>query len=336
MKPLDYMNDKKIPLLVCFGGGLFFSVLLFTFGIGLAELALLWICFLIILFVTMSGGYWKQQKRVRYLLSTLDSLDQKYLIAEVSDKPETELEKLYFRLLKTALKDMTDEVAGARRLNRGYRDYIEQWIHEIKVPITGIQLICENNKSEAIRKIMTQTELIAQDVERVLFYARLGNVEKDYLIKEISLKQCVMEVLARNKQFFIQNGVCVHSDSVSDTVYSDDKWVCFILNQIIFNSLKYRSEKSPVIKIASRDMGSFVSLSITDNGIGIKSSELGRVFDKGFVGSNGRSKNSATGIGLYLCDRLCTRLGISIDIKSKEKEYTTVLLYFPKSSHLKP
>ena len=96
---------------------------------------------------------------------------------EITDAPTSELEKAYFELMKTALKAMTDEVSGSNRLNR---EFIEQWIHEMKVPITGIQLLCENNKSGVIRKILTQTEMISQSVERVLFYARLGSVEKDY------------------------------------------------------------------------------------------------------------------------------------------------------------
>lgn len=240
MRLWDYISDNKIILLVCFASSLFFSVILISFGVGVAEVFLLWVCFAIILFLTMLCSYLKQRKRMKHLLSNFDSLDQKYLIAEIADKPETKLEKVYFRLLKIALKDMTDEVAGVRRQNAEYKDFIEQWIHEIKVPITGIQLLCENNKTEITRKIITQTELIEQNVERVLFYARLGNVEKDYLIKEISLKQCVMEMLARNKQFLIQNGVCVDTEVIPDTVYSDNKWVCFILNQIIFNSIKYR------------------------------------------------------------------------------------------------
>lgn len=335
MRLSDYISDNKINLLVCLTGGLFFSILLFSFGVGVSELALLWICFIVIIFFTMLSFYIKQQKRIQHLLAVYESLDQKYLLAEIAGKPETRLEKVYFRLLKAALKSMMDEVSGTRRLNNEYKDFIEQWIHEIKVPITGIQLICENNKTEVMRKIIIQTELIEQDVERVLFYARLGNVEKDYLIKEISLKQCVMEVLGRNKQFLIQNGVCVHSDSIFDTVYTDNKWVCFILNQIIINSIKYRGNEPPIIQISSQDMGNYVSLSITDNGIGIKESELGRVFDKGFVGSNGRIGKNATGIGLYLCDQLCSKLGIGIEIKSKAGCYTTVLLYFPKSNYLK-
>jgi len=89
-----------------------------------------------------------------------------------------------------------------------------------------------------------------------------------------------------------------------------------------------------MIQIQSQDMGNCISLSITDNGIGIKPSEIGRVFDKGFVGSNGRTGKNATGIGLYLCDQLCTKLGIDIDIKSEVGVYTTVFLYFPKNTHL--
>lgn len=334
MKFSDYMKDNQITLLVCFAGGLFFSVLLLAFGISLSEMALLWVCFAIIVFFTMFAYFRKQQKRIQYLLETMETLDKKYLIAEIADRPETELEKIYFRLLKTALKSMTDEVTEIRRLKVEYKDFIEQWIHEIKVPITGIQLLCENNKTEITRKIITQTELIEQNVERVLFYARLGNVEKDYLIKEISLKQCVMEILARNKQFLIQNGVCVDTEVIPDTVYSDNKWVCFILNQIIFNSIKYRGTEPLIIHIQSQDMGNYVSLSITDNGIGIKPSELCRVFDKGFIGSNGRTEKNSTGIGLYLCDQLCAKLGIGIDIKSEVGVYTTVLLHFPKSDHL--
>lgn len=334
MNFLDYINDNKIVLLVCLTGGLFFSVLLFSFGVGSAELFLLWVCFLAIIFFFCVVDYLNQRKRVQHLLESLDSLDQKYLVAEIVDKPKTELEKVYFHLLKTALKDMTDEVGRVRRLNGEYKDFIEQWIHEIKVPITGIQLICENNKTEVMKKIITQTELIEQDVERVLFYARLGYVEKDYLIKEISLKQCVMEVLARNKQFLIQNGVRVEAETIPDTVYSDNKWVCFIINQIIFNSIKYRGTEPLVIQIQSQHLGDYISLSITDNGIGIKQSELSRVFDKGFVGSNGRTGKNATGIGLYLCDQLCNKLGIGIDIKSEVGVYTTVLLYFPQNNHL--
>lgn len=337
MKFSDYMNDKKSILLLCFAGGLFFSALLFLFGVGAAELLLLWICYVGIVSGAVLYDFFKRKKRMGYLRSVFDSLDRKYLFAEVTDAPESVLEQAYFRILQKALKNMTDEVALSRRQNEEYRDFVEQWIHEIKAPITGIELLCENNKTDTTRKIMTQTELIEQNVEKVLFYARLGSVEKDYLIKEITLRDCVMETLGRNKQFLIQNGVSVHTEAVSDTVkvYSDKKWLGFILNQILINSVKYRSEKPPIITFKAEVMESGVMLSITDNGIGIRQSEISRIFDKGFVGSNGRNGKKATGIGLYLCRQLCDRLGMEIAAESELNQYTAIRLYFPENDFLR-
>ncbi len=277
------------------------------------QLLLLWICFLV-----MAGGcflwdYLARRRRFQYLHSVMDSLDQKYLFGEITDEPLSQMEQVFWGLMKSALKTMTDEVAASRRLNQEYRDFIEQWIHEMKIPITGMQLI-------------------AQSVERVLFYARLGSVEKDYLVTEVSLKACALEVLAQSKQFLIQNNACIHTEGLVDMVYSDQKWLQFMLNQILMNSVKYRSGRPLVIDLASRDQGDYVTLSVTDNGMGVKESELGRVFDKGFVGSNGRAGKNATGIGLYLCDQLCTKMGISIEMQSKAGEYTTVLFHFPKSN----
>ena len=330
----DYLSDKKAVLLICVGGGLLFTVLLLGFGLSWAELTLLWLCFIAIIFTTAYFEYRSQQKRINYLLSTWDALDQKTLFAEIAKEPENKTEKVYFQLMKTTLKAMTDEVAQSKRETTEYREFIEQWVHEIKVPITGIQLLCENNKNDVMRKVQAQTEQLTQDVERVLYYARLGSAAKDYLIREIPLKECVLEVLTQNKQFLIQNGVTVHTENVTDTVYSDGKWVCFILNQILFNSIKYRSEYQPIIDISSKKLESGVTLSIRDNGIGIKASELGRVFDKGFVGTNGRAGKNSTGIGLYLCDQLCAKLGIELDIQSEPDQYTMVTLYFPKSEFL--
>jgi len=334
MKISEYLKDHNQALVAGFAYGLVFTIVLYLFGLNASEIVLIWIFLLITISAFVCFDYIRKKRRFQYLLSMMDSLDKKYLFAEVADKPISFLEQTYFRLIKTALKSMTDEVSLSNRMKEEYRDYIEQWIHEIKVPITGIKLICENNKTDDIRKIITQTELIERDVERVLFYARLGSVEKDYLIREISLEECVMNTLSQNKQFLIQSGVCVNTDAIAHRVYSDNKWIEFIINQIITNSIKYRSDQPPVIDISTEDMGRYVSLSIRDNGVGIQQSEISRIFDKGFVGSNGRSSKNSTGIGLYLCKQLCNKLSIDIEAESGINQYTTVRLHFPKSDHL--
>ncbi|HJC25534.1 MAG TPA: sensor histidine kinase [Candidatus Eisenbergiella merdavium] len=334
------MNDQKELLLICAAGGGFFFVLLFLLGLNLSELALLGACFLGILFFALLWDFRKRRRRLKYLQETLEALDQKYLFADVATQPETELEQLYFRILKTALKSMTDEVAESRRAGREYREFIEQWVHEIKAPLTGIRLLCENNRSALTRRILAEAESVEQDVEKILFYARLGSVEKDYLIRPVSLRECVLEALAGNRQIFLQNGVRVHTSHVSHSVCSDKKWLCFILNQILLNCVKYRRKEGPVIELGSKEEKDCVLLMVTDNGIGIPAGEVERVFDKGFVGSNGRAGGSgktgtrSTGLGLYLCASLCERLGIGIRICSEEGEYTTVTLLFPKEELL--
>ncbi len=331
MRFTGYLNDRKAALLICFSGGLFFSGLLWLFGLESGEIALLWVCFL-----CLAGGvfFWDficLRRRVSYMQKAMEALDRKYLFAEIVQAPATERERVYFALMKTALKAMTEEVSACERRGREYREFIEQWVHEIKAPLTGIELLCENHKTDVTREIRTQTEQMARSVEQVLFYARLGSVEKDYMIAEISLYTCVCEALAQNKRCLIQNGVCVHTEAVSGTVCTDPKWVQFILNQILLNSVKYQGGRPLIIDMESREQGAGVTLSIRDNGMGIKESELPRVFEKGFVGSNGRAGKNATGIGLYLCAQLCGRLGIGIEIQSEAGVYTEVLLHFPKS-----
>lgn len=348
MRLSDYIYETRGILLVCFAGGLFFTLILAAFGMGAAQLALLWICFCLILFPTLLCCWRKKRHRLSYLSETLEALEPKYLLAEIADAPDSALEEAYFGLLRTALKSMTDEVADSRRQTREYQEFLEQWVHEIKLPVTGIELLCENNKTDVTRKILAQTQRIGQDVEKVLFYARLGSAEKDYLIREVPLRECVMEVLARNKQLLIENEASVHTD-VSHSVRSDPRWLAFLLTQLISNSLKYQSERPPVLDIVSRDCGGHVELSVTDNGIGIRPSELPRIFDKGFVGSNGRGADfrptgatagtgaasrmgAATGMGLYLCAQLCERLGIGIRAESDWNQSTSVCLRFPKFS----
>ena len=327
-----YIDDVKGVLLVCFSAALFFTLILAAFGMGTARLALLWICFCLILFPTLICCWRRKRNRLSYLGDVLDGLDSKYLLAEIADAPDSALEEAYFRLLRTALKSMTDEVAASRRQTREYQEFLEQWVHEIKLPVTGIQLLCENNKTEVTRKILAQTQRIGQDVEKVLFYARLGAAEKDCLIREISLRDCVMDVLARNRQLLMESGASIHTERLSHTVRSDSRWLAFLLTQLISNSLKYRGDRAPVLDIASREAEGCVELSVTDNGLGIRPSELPRIFDKGFVGSNGRGAGSAgaTGMGLYLCAGLCQRLGIGIAAESDWNRSTSVRLYFSK------
>lgn len=334
MRLKDYVTDKSGALLLnaaCICG---LGIFLYMIGNGIGEVAIILLCWLIILFFYFLPDYRYRKKYYEELVSLTDTLEQKYLTAELAKNPISKEGGIYFRIMKKAMKSMADEVSQAQRENEEYRDFIEKWIHEIKVPITGAKLICENHKTDQSRKILTQVEQIETDVERVLYYARLGSVEKDYMIKEIQLNAAVQNVLARNKQLLISNRILINTEPVSFYVYSDQKWIEFIINQVIINCIKYRKQDSPQIDIMIKQDAQGVSLTIRDNGIGIKESEQKRIFEKGFTGSNGRSNCSSTGIGLYLSRELCRKLGLSISMASVSGEYTAVTLFFPRGDYL--
>ena len=227
------------------------------------------------------------------------------------------------------------EINTIKNQKKDYKEYIEKWIHEVKTPISAIKLIEENNKTSTSRLVLQELEEIDRYVEQALFYARSEDVEKDYLVKEISLEKCINSVITRNKQVLILNSIDIEIYDICESVYSDSKWLEFILNQIIVNCIKYRKENESTIKIYTKEIKNAVDLTIYDNGIGIPSDEISRVFNKGFTGNKGRVNYKSTGIGLYLCKKLCDKLGLLIKIESEENEYTKINIIFPKGNFSK-
>lgn len=324
-----FIKDSVYLIVLNLSCAILLALYLYFVGIGRDELILVLVCWGLVLSFFLIASYAKLRKRYSRLNATMESLDKKYLLANVLDKPETTIEQAYFFIMKRAMKSMTEQVSQAERKQTEYQHFIEQWVHEIKRPITASKLICENNKNDYTRKLISQIEEMERHVERVLYYARLGHVEKDYIVSETALNGIVEEVLAKNKQLLIQNNVRVDTSSLHYTVYSDKKWIVFILNQIIINCIQYKKE-NPQITIAAFEKGNTIKLSIKDNGIGIKESEISRIFQHGFTGSNGRNAKNSTGIGLYLCKELSEKLGIAISAKSKLNIYTEIVLLFPK------
>ena len=213
-----------------------------------------------------------------------------------------------------------------------YREYLELWVHEIKTPVSSSKLIAQNNQNQAMNSIAEELTKIEGFIEQVLYYSRSNNVEKDYLIREISLKKLCFEVLKKNSKLFIHNNVSVITENLDFVVFSDNKWLEFILWQILSNSLKYSDKDSAWIKIYAQKKENNCVLYIEDNGVGIKENELKMIFNKGFTGSNGRKNERSTGMGLYICKKLCDKLGLSINAKSIFGEGTIISIVFPMNS----
>ena len=276
----------------------------------------------------------KKKKFYTAIKESLLELDEKYLIAETIDNPSFLDGKILKNILVETDKSMIEHVNKYKYLQEEYKEYIELWIHEIKTPIAAGKLIAQNNKNEVTKSIDEELDKIEYYVEQALYYARSNTVEKDYCITKCNLQDIVNSVIKRNKDALINNKIKINIEDTNEIVYTDSKWIAFILNQIITNCIKYSKQENAEININVETKKARVILEIKDNGIGIKKGEITKVFDKDFTGSNGRKDGKkSTGIGLYLCKKLCGKLGIGIELNSEESVGTDVKLVFPKNTY---
>ena len=278
-----------------------------------------------------------KSKRTFYndLKEKIQELDNKYLISEIIETPNFIEGKVLKEVMQDAGKSMLENVNEYKYLQEDYKEYIELWIHEIKLPIAASKMIIENNKNKATKSIEEEIDKIENYTEQALFYARSNTVEKDYIISKASLQEIVNSVIIKNKSLLISNKININLHDLEKEVYTDSKWVIFILSQIIQNAIKYSKKEDKMIEIYSEEKKENVILYIKDNGIGIKKGEITRVFEKGFTGKNGRIiGKKSTGIGLYLCKKLCQKLRIGIELNSEKDIGTEVRIVFPKDSHL--
>ena len=273
--------------------------------------------------------YLRKKQYYNEIKENMESLDKKYLISEVIEEGTFTESKLIYDVICKGNKAMNDEIGEFKRGINDYREYIELWVHEIKTPIATCKLLIENNESPLTESIGEEVCKLENYIDQALFYTRSNTLEKDYIIKEMSLSSCVNKVLNNNADSLIKKRVKISLGDLEKQVYSDSKWIEFILGQIISNSIKYMNKEHKELKIYCNENSKYVILNIEDNGAGISEKDFSRVFDKGFTGENGRKFGKSTGIGLYLCKKLCKKLGLDITLISEEGKFTRVSIIFP-------
>lgn len=277
--------------------------------------------------------YLKTRAHLKELQAVMDGLDEKYLFAACAPKPKDAYERELFDLARRSGKAMLEAVSDAQAAQREYREYVEDWVHEIKTPITAARLISRGADGDTRRKLDRELGQIEDHVERALFYARAESPEKDFLIRRVKLADLAAQAVERHRALLIQSGVRVETEGLDREVYTDGKWACFLLGQLLQNAVRYRGE-APVITLSANPLGRQVRLTVADNGIGIPAHELPRVCERGFTGSNGRARGGSTGMGLYICRRLAGFLDLDMRLESGEGRGTQVLLTFPAKENL--
>ena len=194
-----------------------------------------------------------KSKRTFYndLKEKIQELDNKYLISEIIETPNFIEGKVLKEVMQDAGKSMLENVNEYKYLQEDYKEYIELWIHEIKLPIAASKMIIENNKNKATKSIEEEIDKIENYTEQALFYARSNTVEKDYIISKASLQEIVNSVIIKNKSLLISNKININLHDLEKEVYIDSKWVIFILSQIIQNAIKYSKKEDKMIEIYS-------------------------------------------------------------------------------------
>lgn len=336
---VQYIRDHKHIYILAI---IWIVVFLMVFSLLEVPLTSIWYPLLIcsVFYAVLVGydfvGYKKAHRKRMEALKSIDvNLDG-------LQNGTTLMEKDYRLLLEELMKRKNDCIFMEKNTREEALSYTTLWTHQIKIPLTALQLMASDLEDPLRGDMLARLFEIEQYADMMLQYQRLEREQGDYVFREYSVKSMVNQAVKYYARIFISTGISVKVDIPEECkVVTDEKWMVFVLKQIISNSLKYTKKGSIVITaaMASSDLSadksrlnqeglSPVVVSVKDTGIGIAPEDLPRIFERGYTGYNGRKDKKATGIGLFLVDRILKTLNHKIKIESKVNEGTTVDIFF--------
>lgn len=276
----------------------------------------------------MKYGHWKERFSGLYEIIEEDndisvsdihgeSLEEEIMTYIINKKDNNYSEVLDMK--DTQIKDM--------------EEYISKWVHEIKLPISTISMILERTyDAEISTEIKNETEKINFLVNSVMYGSRATAAAEDIFISEVKLQNIIKQAIKNNAFMLIRNNIEIKLENLDHYVFTDKKWILYVLDQLINNSIKYSKENAK-IKFYGEESDKYICLNIRDNGIGIAREDLERIFNKGFTGTNGRNATyKSTGMGLYFSKKILDKLGNSFQVYSVKNQYTLFKIKFNKIS----
>lgn len=335
MKFSKYILDKWLEILFAFFGYFIVLMIFVAFKISTEVILSSSIIFILVFISIILTSYIKRKNFYNNLINNINKLDKKYLVLEMLNEPSFYDGKILYQILYDINKSMNENVKDLEISINEFKEYVELWIHEIKLPISSLILMNHNSKINTDKRYENQIRRIDNYVDQILYFVRSENAEKDYLIKDTSLKKVINSVAMKNKNDLLERNISFEVELSDIKVLTDSKWLEFIVNQVVSNSMKYTKDNNSIIKISAVETSKQVDLIIYDNGIGIPEKDIKRVFEKTFTGENGRATSKSTGMGLYIVKKLCRKLGHKVRIESKEGEYTKVVISFAKNDFYK-
>lgn len=326
---LNYIISKKKSFLMVLVCCAIFAFTFWMYGITVAAVlypALVCMVIMAAAFAIMAYSEYGKWKNMQEILQRAVGDDSEFVkildTAEIrkqvntTDEIENELLEIIERLKNGGMR-LNDS------MNMKYSDmvdYYTMWVHQIKTPIASMHLILQKEDSEDSRRLRAELFRVEQYVQMVLCFLRLDSDFTDYVIKEYRVDDIIRPAVRRLAPQFIMKKLSLEYEQTDEVALTDEKWLSFVVEQVLSNAVKYTSSGSISIKCDGD------RLVISDTGIGIAAEDLPRIFDKGYTGFNGRADRKASGIGLYLCRRICDNLGHSIKAESAPGHGTTIII----------
>lgn len=294
--------------------------------VRLEDLAYLLILELFVLGVIMTADLIRYKARVKQVEDLL-----KRPVAEQSYNVEARdiLEERYVDLIHAQEKSRVDTENISARSSKDMEQYYNIWVHQIKTPISGMNVLLQSMEpTEEVGELQNQLFSVEQYVDMALQYQKIKSTTNDFSFAEIPLNKVIRENIRKYARLFIAKKLAVRYEETALRVLTDEKWISFVLGQIITNAVKYSDKGSITISAYEDECNTY--LSVKDEGIGISPEDLPRVFERGYTGYNGRADKKSTGIGLFLCKSVTRMLGHKIQISSEPGKGTEVTIIFSK------
>lgn len=316
--------------------------LLYMYLIGARKQDLVYAAVLdaILLLITVLVGFFRYSSKVKALSNALKRpLEEQAQLPEATD----DVEILYHRLLENQSIARSESESSAAIRQSQMRDYYSMWVHQIKTPISAMkllleaereelgQLICDDEQSQCLlsdnmNSFEDELFRIEEYVGMALQYQRVSSTENDFVLEKVSVDGVIRDTIKKYAKIMIRRHIGMNYSGTVQEVYTDGKWLAFMLEQILSNAIKYTPQGVVTIETAEEKDRFFIT--IKDTGIGIKAEDLPRVFEKGYTGYNGHADKKATGIGLYLCRQMADKLGHTIRMESEIGKGTKVWIGF--------
>lgn len=296
----------------------------------------------ILLLITVLVGFFRYSSKVKALSNALERpVEEQAQLPEATD----DVEILYQRLLENQSIARSESESSAAIRQSQMRDYYSMWVHQIKTPISAMKLlleaereelgllICDEEQQASLKELSDNVASFEDELFRIeeyvgmaLQYQRVSSTENDFVLEKVNVDGVIRDTIKKYAKIMIRRHIGINYSGTGQEVYTDGKWLAFMLEQILSNAIKYTPQGFVTIETAEEKDRFFIT--IKDTGIGIKAEDLPRVFEKGYTGYNGHADKKATGIGLYLCRQMADKLGHTIRMESEIGKGTKVWIGF--------